>query len=615
MPQQNGAFPSATRILGQDRFDTPSPNLIEGREFRFTFSTIADAAIALDTTGDTPHLYISDPYNNRVLGFADARLVAAGRKADIVIGQPDFQTALCNYPSNSADQPTQSSLCGPMGVVVDSSGNLYVADSGNGRVLRFPTPFSHLGQQQADLVLGQRDFTSKITDPTPRTMAAPYGLVFIGNVGLAVSDQAHARVLLFPFSGNGTFAAGTDNGKAATKVFGQPDFTTITRGNDDTKMNLPHHISSDTDARLYVADTGNSRVLIFDSVSNVPSAGAHAAYSITGLHSPEGVFVSQNTGEIWVADTNNSGLALRYPRFDSLVITGASNARIQAASATLAVAQDQFGDLFIADASNRVAIYFPGLVAENGANFMVTRPLAPGLVTSIFPLGNQFGKDTVSFDQLPNPTSLPKTLADLQVIFNGQPAPVYFVSPGQINFLVPNDAPTTGFVDLLVSRPSTGQVLAAGIVSMNTVSPGVFLNPLTQTGKLRQAAVLNQDSTVNGPTNPAARGSIIQIFGTGGGHVPGAPPDGQVASGQTSTDTKPRVSVGPCFVDDPACTSEQGDHIPYSGLAPGLIGVWQINVQIPMVVPPGNQTPILVLMNSVGSTDTSTGYIQTIAVK
>src|SRR4029077_6741696 len=105
--------------------------------------------------------------------------------------------------------------------------NLYVADTVNGRVLRFPAPFAHQGQQQADLVLGQHDFFASIPDPSSRTMKFPYGLAIVGTNGLAVSDAGDNRVLFFKFTGNGTFTAGTDNGIAATKVFGQQDFNTI----------------------------------------------------------------------------------------------------------------------------------------------------------------------------------------------------------------------------------------------------------------------------------------------------------------------------------------------------------------------------------------------------
>ena len=98
-------------------------------------------------------------------------------------------------------------------------------------------------------------------------MSQPYGLTLSMDNGLFVSDLKYHRVLYFPFTSNGSFTAGTDNGRVATKVFGQPDFTTVTAGNTDTKLNSPHHVAVDSEARLYVADTGNNRVLIFDQIN------------------------------------------------------------------------------------------------------------------------------------------------------------------------------------------------------------------------------------------------------------------------------------------------------------------------------------------------------------
>ena len=69
---------NATRVLGQDRFNTGSINLLEGREFEFVTGAsgnqeIADAGIAIDSTGSVPHLYVSDPGNHRILGYKDMR--------------------------------------------------------------------------------------------------------------------------------------------------------------------------------------------------------------------------------------------------------------------------------------------------------------------------------------------------------------------------------------------------------------------------------------------------------------------------------------------------------------------------------------------------------------
>jgi len=143
LPIAGSTLAPATKVLGQDNFTSLGINLVEGREFDFTATqgtnVVAEGGVAIDETGSTPHLYIADTYNHRVLGFRDFRTVKGGSKADIVIGQPDFNSNLCNVTGNQ-DAAAANSLCLPMGVTVDANGNLYVADTGNGRVLRFPSP-------------------------------------------------------------------------------------------------------------------------------------------------------------------------------------------------------------------------------------------------------------------------------------------------------------------------------------------------------------------------------------------------------------------------------------------------------------------------------------------
>lgn len=610
LPESGSFFAPAVRVLGQDQYTYNSPNLIEGREFQFTqrvsSGSYADAGLAVDTRSDPPRLYVADTYNNRVLAYRDLRKLRPGDRADIVIGQPDMFTGQCNYPSNSIDKATQNSLCGPAGLAVDPQGNLWVADGGNGRVLRFPDPFANPSTMpQADLVIGQVNFTTRITDPTARTMASPYGLAFAGENGLLVSDQTHNRVLFFPMTA-GEFTSGM----AATKVYGQPSFTTAlqsTSGSaEDNRMWSPHHIATDTDARIYVADTRNSRVMIFDQVGNTPAANARAVLALSSLASVRGVWVSPETGEIWASDTTKGHL-LRYPRFDRLSFANfQSDATIAVGSVPLAVAQDQYGDLFLADGSSRVAIHYPGMAAINGAHFLTGRALAPGMVASVFPLGSQLASETKAFSG----SSLPTELADTQVLVDDTPAPLYFVSPGQINLCVPANAPTSGTAEFQVVRKSTGQVLASGPVQMNVAAPALFTANATGNG---QVMALNQDYSVNSSANPAARGSIISLYGTGQGVVAGAPADGEAPQGPVHTADLPRVIVGTCFVDD---CGESGQMVQYSGLAPGLVGVWQVNVKIPMATAPGGSVPIALLYKNIASTGGTPARVSTtIAVK
>jgi uncharacterized protein (TIGR03437 family) len=506
-----------------------------------------------------------------------------------------------------------------VGLLVDSNGNLWVADRGNGRVLRFPAPFSQTGPPVADLVLGQSSFTSKTTDPTQSTMAAPYGLAITVNGFLLASDQAHNRILVFQ-PANGVF----QSGQAAAKVIGQADFRSSVAGSGAASLSAPHHIAVDTSSLVYVADSGNNRVLIFSSVDTLPAQHPTAVWTIGGRNVPEGVYVSPSTGEIWVADTNNH-TAVRYPNYSDLISGATSTYTIPIPSYSLALAQDQFGALAVADATNRVAFYFPRLAMQNAANFLdaANYSLAPGMWASIYPYApSQFTKaqTATSGGQIPFPT----TLADTQVLFNGAPAPLYYVAPTQINFYIPMGAPTSGLADVQVVRKSTGQVLGATYISMNTVAPALFL-PQNASGASRQAQVINHDDgTINSSTNPAKRGSYVELYGTGQGFIAGAPgaPGSSLPDG-TPTPLSPlfyttealRIFLGAAWLDDPG-SLQGGGKIQFSGLAPGLVGVWQINIQIPPNVDITRPATLVVTLDNQPSAGLNlTGYNTVIYVK
>jgi uncharacterized protein (TIGR03437 family) len=594
LPFQNGNFGPATRVLGQDRFNTNSVNLIEGREFYFHYGGVADAAVVMDSTGDTPHLYVSDPYNNRVLGFRDVRKLVPGSAADIVIGQPDLATAVCNYPTGDILQPTQSNLCRPIGLLVDSNGNLYVADSANGRVLRFPTPFSHQGNQQADLVLGKAGFSAPyLTDANKYNMYVPYGLTFAGNNGLLVSDQALNRVLYFPFT-NGAFTS-ADNGAAATKVLGQADFTSSRSSSSDTGMSFPHHLSTDTDGRPYVVDSGNGRVLIFDQMLNVPATGAHASFVLPAAGA-EGIFANPTTGEIWVTSTN---AVSKYPRYDQLIFNPVASVSIPSIS-PVAVTQDPYGDLIVAEADNRVTFYYPALSAYNAAVPVPYKPLAPNTIATIYPAGIQFGKDTADAFAQPTPIPLPTALANIQVTVNGTPAPLYYVSPGQINFVMPWNAPTTGVADVQVLNTLTGQLLAASPVAMNTVSPAIFVGASAGAGA-KLAAVINQNNVVNDATHPAKIGEYIAIYATGQGVVSSPPADGDIPrDGLVGAQYNLRVWLGSDYTDQiPLQGSEQRNQ---NG------DVNFINVRIPQATAAGANALSLLYSNWADNNPSVSGY-------
>ncbi len=179
----------------------------------FLAAGVSGGGLVVDTSSNPPHLYVADTFNNRILGFRNALTVGTDanslltQKADLVIGEPDLNTSVVNYPTGNpvgSVTPNATGLNGPIGLVVDSSGNLYVADSGNGRVVRYPSPFNQnqTNLLPASLVLGQNAFNSTPNGLTgPANLGAPYGLAILSDGSLAVSDRQFNRVLIYRKNG------------------------------------------------------------------------------------------------------------------------------------------------------------------------------------------------------------------------------------------------------------------------------------------------------------------------------------------------------------------------------------------------------------------------------
>jgi len=604
-PQQSGGtFTAANRVLGQLDFPYNSVNLIEGREFGFTgnfgsctvngaFPFALGGGVAIDASSNPPHLYVADPLNNRVLGFKDYRKVKAGVFADLVIGQPDFRTALLNYPTNDPTQANNQGLWSPEGVAVDSKGNLYVADTCNARVLRFPSPFAQpQGMPSANLVLGQTTFFGEpITNVSQQTMSSSYGLAFTSDGSLVVSDPLANRILYFRKPVGADFISGS----AATNVFGQLDFNSTT----STQLAGPHHIAVDPSDQLYVADTGNNRIAVLPSV---PTAGNNppVTFSITGLSNPVAVRVDQNTEEIWVANTNGNQL-LRYPKFQQTINNPTPTATIGVAG-PVAVTLDPFGNPVVGEGINRVSFYFPAIDFETSGNSASYFGIfAPDMLATIFSFANStFGSETAGFSSLP----VPATLGDIQVLVAGVAAPILYASPSQINFQMPGATPVGGYEEIQVVRASTGAVLASWLFQIEAESPALFTVDGSGNG---QVVALNQDGSLNNSGHPAKASSYVTLFGTGQGVVAGMPPDGHPAPSSPLLPANPALKV---FINSDFVP--QGD-IEFSGLAPGFVGLWQINVKVPANVPPGD-VPVFLDLNGINSVLDANGNRRTTTI-
>jgi hypothetical protein len=232
---------AATRVYGQANFSTSTANA-GGTVTANTVSNVQQTA--LDSSGG---LYLCDSSNNRVLYYPSGSTTASR-----VYGQfNSFTASTGNNGGVSAD-----SLSNPTGVALDSNGNVYIADQNNNRILRYTGTST-----TATTVYGQANFTTSATGVTATTLNTPWMLAIDRSDNLFVTDYGNRRVLVFP-SGSTTVA----------RVYGQGSFTCglantngscATTGVTANGLNNPRGVSVDAFGNVYIADTGNNRILIY----------------------------------------------------------------------------------------------------------------------------------------------------------------------------------------------------------------------------------------------------------------------------------------------------------------------------------------------------------------
>ena len=207
------------------------------------------------------------------------------------------------------------------------------------------------------------------------------------------------------------------------------------------------------------------------------------------------------------------------------------------------------------------------------------QPVSPGSIVSIF--GTNLADAVHSAAWTPLPTNLGGT----SVTIGGVSAPLFYVSPGQINAQAPTSLSVTysAFTTANVVVTTGAGASAPAAVSLYVEGPGVFTADGSGCG---QAAALNVAAdgsfSPNSPLNSAAPGDFVVLFGTGFGLPYFPPADGTPALG-TQT-----LGYGSGFSINGAGLFS----VPYLGLAPGLVGTDQVNVQIPIGTRNGCAVPV-----------------------
>jgi uncharacterized protein (TIGR03437 family) len=299
---------AAVAVVGQQNFSANVPGATP-----YQFGTLTGLAVAGNRliVGDGSLPFVT-PTNNRVLIFNDLASVVLNSNADIVVGQPDFNTTTPGLSEKTLNMPA--------GISTDGQ-RLAIADSGNNRILIFNRIPSTNGVA-ADVVVGQSDFKSGGAGLGPAHMRVPNG-VSLGGQRLLVADTQNHRVLIFN-------SVPSSNGASANVVLGQADFNSnADQAASATSLRSPTSVFSDG-VRLVVTDLGHNRVLIWNRIP-------------TNNNTPADVVVGQPDFTTEVAQSGRA--SLNFPR--DAYIDG--------------------GRLFIGDGGNNRILVFNSVPTANGA--------------------------------------------------------------------------------------------------------------------------------------------------------------------------------------------------------------------------------------------------------
>jgi endo-1,4-beta-xylanase len=325
-------------------------------------------------------------------------------------------------------------------------------------------------------------------------------------------------------------------------------------------LGLEVHIT-EMDVRLPVDSNGNasaaalaSQAAIYQSVMSAcqaaPNCTAFLTWGISDAYS-------------WIPST--------YPGFGAALLL---DAKYQPKAAYNSVAG-------VLRSNNHTPV--PSIASVTNAASFAAGFVAPGEIATLF--GNNLTSATGI--NLTSSLPLPTEFLDVAVHVNGSPVPLFAIDnvngQQQINFQVPWEVAN--------QTTATIEVLRSGVVSQSATVPVVAAQPGIinySSGGNNFGVILHANYQLADIGHPVQAGETVLIYCTGLGVVHSPPADGAAASGQTTIAT-PVVTIGGISAA-----------VPFSGLAPGFVGLNQVNVVIPQGVPSGNQ-PVVLKMGSAAS--------------
>ncbi len=524
-------------------------------------------AVAVDRQGNA---YVCDTQNHRVRKIAPSGIITA------------FAGSGALGSSGDGGPAVAASMNEPLGIAVDAMGNVYIADSQNNKV-RVVTPdgkintFAGTGQ---DTYGGDGGAAQQAAIYFPAGLAVDAaGNVYIADVGNARVRRVNASDgKINTIAGNGFIGFGGDGGAAK-----------------DAMLNAPIGVAVDGAGNVYFTDYGNGRVRRVRASDNTITTIAG-----TGINGYNGDNVNALTaylnfplqlaldaaGDLYIADQGNH--RIRKITISTNVITtvvgigtpGASGDGGVPTAAQLSfpfgLAFDAAGNLFLADTNNH-RIRRTRLTSEIGlatsvsaASYVQAGDLASESISAAF--GTNLAITAQSAITLPLPTALAGTTVTVRDNLGvARLAPLFYVSPQQINYQIPNGT-ANGIATVLVN--SASGTTSSGTVNITAVAPGLFAANSDGQGV---AAALVQRNRADGQVSyePVAR-----FDATLNKQVPMpielGPEGDQVFLVLYGTGFRFRSALA----NTSATVGGESAPLLYAGPAPGYIGLDQVNLRL-----------------------------------
>jgi uncharacterized protein (TIGR03437 family) len=590
--------------------------------------------LAVDALGN---LYIADDGHHRIRKVDSSGIITT------VAG-----TGTQGYSGDNGPA-TKAQLWRPSGIAVDGAGNLYIADTDNRRIRKVDT----FGTITTLAGTGGFGYTGDGAAATLATMETPVDVAVDaqGNVYFADQDAATVRKvnaagIISTVAGNGTTGFSGDGGLGPSASFASPYSVTVDKlgnvyisdygnhrirevdpsgivttiagngsnapnngdGGPPTSANvLPDGVAFDIAGNYYIADVGHNLIRKVTVGARVPGLSVSASslyFSYAGGNQPNAQIVtafttgtvplgfkissSISTGGNWLNVPLQSG---NTPTQITISISNLPGVGTYQGSVVLTPAAADLPSITIpvtlavlATAPTRPVIPAGGVV--NGASF------TPGVVANSLATiqGTNLASVTDDWNNALATGQLPTSLDGVTVLFNGKPAYLTYISPVQINLIVPDiGAGTTPVVLTNHGTSPTGLFN----VSASLYGPAFFTWPGTQIVATRQDySYAVKDGTFPSVTTvPAKPGDVLILWGTGFGPTnPSAPPGIPVPGDKIyATSTLPTVTI------NNVTATVYG-----AALAPGYAGLYQVAIQVPNSLVDGDW-PILASIGGVQS--------------